>query len=58
MPESKRLTLSGNTDINHDFDIIPVDVDFHPLAAVYVVTRRTGLHAQNCRGMFGLEKGG
>jgi len=42
MPERERLTLSGNTYIAYDFDIFPIDADFHPIAAVYVVTRRTG----------------
>ena len=42
MPEPERLTLSGNTYIAYDFDIFPINADFHPIAAVYVVTRRTG----------------
>ena len=42
MPEPERLTLSGNTYIAYDFDVFPIDADFHPIAAVYVVTRRTG----------------
>jgi hypothetical protein len=42
MPEPERLTLSGDTYIAYDFDIFPIDADFHPIAAVYVVTRRTG----------------
>jgi hypothetical protein len=42
MPEQERLTLSGNTYIAYDFDVFPIDADFHPIAAVYVVTRRTG----------------
>jgi hypothetical protein len=42
MPEPERLTLSGNTYIAYDFDVFPIDADFHPIAAGYVVTRRTG----------------
>jgi hypothetical protein len=42
MPEPERLTLSGNTYVAYDFDMFPVDADFRPIAAVYVVTRRTG----------------
>jgi hypothetical protein len=42
MPAPERLTLSANTYIAHDFDVFPIDADFHPIAAVYVVTRRTG----------------
>ena len=42
MPEPERLTLSGDTYIAYDFDIFPIGADFHPIAAVYVVTRRTG----------------
>jgi hypothetical protein len=42
MPEPERLTLSGNTYIAYDFDLFPIDAGFHPIAAVYVVTRRTG----------------
>jgi hypothetical protein len=42
MAEPERLTLSGDTYIAYDFDIFPIDADFHPVAAVYVVTRRTG----------------
>jgi hypothetical protein len=42
MPERERLTLSGNTYIAYDFDVFPIDAEFHPIAAVYVVTRRTG----------------
>jgi hypothetical protein len=42
MPEPERLTLSGNTYIAYDFDLFPFDASFHPIAAVYVVTRRTG----------------
>jgi len=42
MAEPERLTLSGDTYIAYDFDLFPVDADFHPIAAVYVVTHRTG----------------
>jgi hypothetical protein len=42
MPEPERLTLSGDTYIAYDFDIFPIAADFHPIAAVYVVTRRSG----------------
>ena len=42
MAEPERLTLSGDTYIAYDFDIFPIEADFHPIAAVYVVTRRTG----------------
>jgi hypothetical protein len=42
MPEPERLTLSGDTYVAYDFDIFPIAADFHPIAAVYVVTRRTG----------------
>jgi hypothetical protein len=42
MPAPEPLTLSGDTYIAHDFDLFPIDADFHPIAAVYVVTRRTG----------------
>jgi hypothetical protein len=42
MPEPERLTLSGDTYIAYDFDIFPIGADFHPVGAVYVVTRRTG----------------
>jgi hypothetical protein len=42
MPAPERLTLSGDTYIAQDFDVFPIDADFHPIAAVYVVTRRTG----------------
>ena len=42
MPEPERLTLSGNTYIAYDFDIFPIDAGFRPIAAVYVVSRRTG----------------
>ena len=42
MPEPERLTLSGDTYIAYDFDIFPIGAEFHPIAAVYVVTRRTG----------------
>ena len=42
MPEPERLTLSGDTYIAYDFDIFPIAGNFHPIAAVYVVTRRTG----------------
>ena len=34
MPERERLTLSSNTYIAYDFDIFPIDADFHPIAAV------------------------
>jgi hypothetical protein len=42
MSAPERLTLSGNTYIAHDFDLFPIDANFHPIAALYVVTRRTG----------------
>jgi hypothetical protein len=42
MPEPERLTLSGDTYVAYDFDMFPIVADFHPIAAVYVVTRRTG----------------
>lgn len=42
MPEPERLTLSGDTYVAYDFDVFPIDATFHPVAAVYVVTRRTG----------------
>ena len=42
MPEPERLTLSGDTYVAYDFDLFPIGADFHPIAAVYVVTRRTG----------------
>ena len=42
MPEPERLTLSGDTYVAYDFDIFPIDAEFRPIAAVYVVTRRTG----------------
>jgi hypothetical protein len=42
MPEPERLTLSGNTYVAYDFDLFPIGSSFHPIAAVYVVTRRTG----------------
>jgi hypothetical protein len=42
MPEPERLTLSGDTYVAYDFDIFPIDAKFHPIAAVYVVARRTG----------------
>jgi hypothetical protein len=42
MPAPERLTLSGDTYIAYDFDIFPIDAEFHPIAAVYGVTRRTG----------------
>jgi hypothetical protein len=42
MPEPERLTLSGDTYVAYDFDIFPIDAKFHPIAAVFVVTRRTG----------------
>ena len=42
MPEPERLTLSGDTYVAYDFDMFPIAADFHPIAAVYVVTRRTG----------------
>lgn len=42
MPEPERLTLSGDTYVAYDFDIFPIDARFHPIAAVFVVTRRTG----------------
>ena len=42
MTTPERLTLSGNTYITYDFDIFPLTGGFHPVAAVYVVTRRTG----------------
>ena len=42
MAEPERLTLSGDTYVAYDFDIFPIDAEFHAIAAVYVVTRRTG----------------
>lgn len=42
MPEPERLTLSGDTYVAYDFDVFPFGADFHPIPAVYVVTRRTG----------------
>ena len=42
MPEPERLTLSGDTYVAYDFDVFRIDAHFHPIAAVYVVTRRTG----------------
>jgi hypothetical protein len=42
MPEPERLTLSGNTYIAYDFDVFPIEAEFRPIPAVYVVTRRTG----------------
>jgi hypothetical protein len=42
MPAPERLTLSGGTYIAYDFDVFPIDAEFRPVAAVYVVTRRTG----------------
>jgi len=42
MPEPERLTLSGDTYVAYDFDIFPIDARFHSIAAVFVVTRRTG----------------
>lgn len=42
MAGPERLTLSGDTYVAYDFDVFPIDADFHPIAAVYVVTRRTG----------------
>lgn len=41
MPEPERLTLSGDTYVAYDFDVFRIDAHFHPIAAVYVVTRRT-----------------
>ena len=42
MPEPERLTLSGDTYVAYDFDMFPIAAGFHPIAAVYVVTKRTG----------------
>jgi len=42
MTTPERLTLSGNTYITYGFGIFPLPAGFHPVAAVYVVTRRTG----------------
>lgn len=42
MPEPERLTLSGDTYVAYDFDIFPIDAEFRPIAAIYVVSRRTG----------------
>jgi hypothetical protein len=42
MPEPERLTLSGDTYVAYDFDLFPIDAEFRPIAAVYVVSRRTG----------------
>ena len=42
MPEPERLTLSGDTYLAYDFDVFPLAGNFQPIAAVYVVTRRTG----------------
>ena len=42
MPEPERLTLSGDTYVACDFDMFPIAADLHPIAAVYVMTRRTG----------------
>ena len=42
MPEPERLTLSGDTYVAYDFDLFPIAAEFRPIAAVYVVSRRTG----------------
>ena len=42
MPEPERLTLSGGTYLAYDFDLFPIGAEFRPIAAVYVITRRTG----------------
>jgi hypothetical protein len=42
MPEPERLTLSGDTYVAYDFDIFPIGAEFRPIAAVYVISRRTG----------------
>lgn len=47
MAEPERLTLSGDTFVAYDFDVFPIDAAFHPVAAVYVVTRRTGRGGQD-----------
>lgn len=47
MAEPERLTLSGDTYVAYDFDVFPIDANFHPIAAVYVVTRRTGRGGQD-----------
>jgi hypothetical protein len=42
MAETERLTLSGDTFVAYDFAVFPIEANFHRVAAVYVVTRRTG----------------
>jgi hypothetical protein len=40
MTELHNLHLQGGSLINYAFEVSPMDATFHPVAAVYVVTRQ------------------
>jgi hypothetical protein len=40
MTELKNLHLQGGSMVNYAFEVFPMDATFHPIAALYVVTRQ------------------
>lgn len=40
MTELRNLHLQGGSLINYAFEVFPLEATFHPIAAVYVVTRQ------------------
>jgi hypothetical protein len=41
MDDRDTVILEGDSPVDHRFDVLPRDAIFHPVAAIYAVTRET-----------------